>query len=305
MRTLLRKGTTFEWSEEDNKSFCEVKKQLASDRMLSMFDPSLTVVVSTDASAYGLGAVLQHEDRSIFRTVAFSSRSLTDTERKYSTGEREALACLWACEKWHVYLWARHFTLQTDHQALVSVMSTERMGHRPLRITRQSERLFKYNFTVKYRSAQENKVADALSRLPLRTTKGSRETEEEVIATVTPCVTKTQLQQATADDTVLQVAIRSTTSVWPARKSLATELIPYYQVREDLSAMDKQLLRHDRIVIQSRLTSTLVQLAHETHQSIRCTKQRLRELYWWPRIDRQVDVAIESCTVCQASDKSA
>ena len=47
------------------------------------------------------------------RPVAFASRALTPAERKYSASEREALACIWACEKWNFYLYGRKFTLVT------------------------------------------------------------------------------------------------------------------------------------------------------------------------------------------------
>lgn len=72
MRKLLPKRTTFEGSEEAKTSFCEVKKQLDSGRMISMLDSSLPVVVSTVESAYGLGTVLLQEDRSIFRTLSIA-----------------------------------------------------------------------------------------------------------------------------------------------------------------------------------------------------------------------------------------
>lgn len=101
---LLHKGALFHWGKEAKASFCEVKKQLASGRVLSMFNPSLSLIVSTDASAYALEAVLQQDSSSATRSVAFASRSLTDVECKYSTEERETLACLGASENWHVYL---------------------------------------------------------------------------------------------------------------------------------------------------------------------------------------------------------
>ena len=102
MRRLLRKGVRFNWSPEVEASFQRVKASLQQAPILSMFDVTLPIVVATDASQYGLGAVLQQQYGNQLRPVAFASRSLTDTERRYSAGEKEALACLWACEKWHI-----------------------------------------------------------------------------------------------------------------------------------------------------------------------------------------------------------
>jgi len=70
-----------------------------------------------------------------------ASRSLNAAEQKYSVGEWEALACVWACERWHVYVYGRHFTLRTDHQALTALLATSGSGHKPLRIYRWTERL--------------------------------------------------------------------------------------------------------------------------------------------------------------------
>lgn len=82
-------------------SFDTVKTRIVNSPALAVFDPSLPTIVSTDASDYGLGAIVTqiHPDKTE-RTVAFASRSLTPAERKYSIVEKEALACVWAAEKW-------------------------------------------------------------------------------------------------------------------------------------------------------------------------------------------------------------
>ncbi|XP_049271184.1 uncharacterized protein K02A2.6-like [Rhipicephalus sanguineus] len=304
MRRLLRKDVHFEWDLAAEQSFTKVKELLASRRVLRMFDPALPVIVATDASAYGLGAVLQQVDGPSIRTVAFASRTLTETERKYSTGEREALACLWACEKWHIYLWGRSFTLVTDHQALVSLLSTQSTGQRPLRIARWTARLLRYNFVVQFRRGEHNKVADALSRLPVPGTEDGLKIEEEIVSIVTSSVHINDLRIATAEDCKLQQVAQCVQATWPTKKTLSPELRPYYDVREELSVVDGLLMRSERVVVPAKLTATFVQLAHESHPGIVKTKQRLREKYWWPGLDKQVESAIHSCATCQAADKS-
>ncbi len=96
--------------------------------------------------------------------VAFASRALTPAEQKYSVGEREALACLWACERWHVYLYGRPFTIRTDHQALTALLATQGSGHRPMRLLRWADRLNQYNFSLEFMPGRANTVADLLSR---------------------------------------------------------------------------------------------------------------------------------------------
>lgn len=127
--------------------------------MILIFDGTLPIVITTDASNVGLGAVLQQMKGGQLVPVAFASRILSPAERRYSAGER--------CEKCHVYLWGRHFILRTDHQALIALLTAGAVGRRPLRISRWCARLL-YNFTVQYCKGSNNVVADALSRLPLQ-----------------------------------------------------------------------------------------------------------------------------------------
>lgn len=119
----------------------------------------------TDASGYGVRAVLQRNNEGSLQMVAFASHTLGPQERKYSAGKRKALACVWACEHWHVYLWGCTFALQNCHSALVTLLSTKEAGHQPLRISPRSAFLLSYNYTIQYRKGSNNVVADALSRL--------------------------------------------------------------------------------------------------------------------------------------------
>lgn len=306
MRVLLRKNEPFIWSAETDSSFRRVKEMLSSSTVLHMFDPSLPVIVSTDASDCGLGAVLQQQNGHELRTVAFASRSLSPAERKYSVGEREALACIWACERWHTYLWGRHFKIRTDHQALVSLLSSQGRGRRPLRIARWSARLLCYNFTVEYRKGSTNTVADALSRLPAPTSEAELSKEEENVSLVEPAsMTKEEFKQAVLNDDCLQTVKSFVCGSWPPQKSVPEEAKPFYSVREELSIVDDLLLRAERLVVPSSLTAQFIAVAHETHPGITRTKARLRELFWWPRMDKQVESAVKNCHICLEADKSA
>lgn len=105
LRACIFQGSEFSWSDEAQKSLSTVKKLLLQSPALALFDPNLPTVVSTDASDYGLGAVLaQIHENNKERIVAFASRTLSTAESKYSTIEKEALACVWAVEKWRIYL---------------------------------------------------------------------------------------------------------------------------------------------------------------------------------------------------------
>lgn len=94
LRALLRGNEPFAWTPAAEESFVRLKSLLTTCKVLHFFDPNLPAIVTTDASGYGLGAVLQQDNKGILQKVAFASPTLSPQERKYSAGEREALACV-------------------------------------------------------------------------------------------------------------------------------------------------------------------------------------------------------------------
>lgn len=76
------------------------------------------MVVRTDASSTGVGAVLLQEREGSLHPVAFASKKLSEREQRYSTIERECLAIVWATERFQRYLWGKPFLLQTHHNPL-------------------------------------------------------------------------------------------------------------------------------------------------------------------------------------------
>uniref|UniRef100_A0A669FAM3 Reverse transcriptase domain-containing protein n=1 Tax=Oreochromis niloticus TaxID=8128 RepID=A0A669FAM3_ORENI len=167
MRACANDKNTFTWTSDAQVSFEEVKKLVVNSPALALFDPALRVVISTDASDYGLGAVFaQVQPDGTEKPVAFASRTLSATEQKYSTVEKEAYACVWAAEKWRTYLWGRRFTLRTDHQALTTLLSTKGINTAGMRIARWSARLLCFDYDVIYRPGSQNYTADCLSPAP-------------------------------------------------------------------------------------------------------------------------------------------
>ena len=273
-----------------------------------MFDPDLDVIVTVDSCTYGLGAMLSQIKDGHEITIECASRTLSDAEKKYSVGEKEALACVWACEKWHVYLWGRPFTLRTDHKALITLLSkgTDRQS---LRISRWSARLMKYNYKMEFKKGVENYVADALSRLPVAADKNDYDYDDEIICQVMcdamcTSVTLNDLQKSVDRDPLFSDLKFCIQNGWSKGK-IGENLKPFYPIKDDLCVYNGLVMRNHRFVIPNELTSKLVQLAHESHQGITRTKQRLRELYWWPKMDEQVENLVKSCIVCQSNDKSA
>ena len=129
--------------------------------MLRSLDVDKQFVVQTDASEYGVGAVLSQVDDSGEHPVAYYSRKLLPRERTYATVEKECLAIKLACQAFQVYLLGRPFVIQTDHRALAWL---NRMRGSNARLTRWSLFLQPFSFTVEHRAGKANGNADALSR---------------------------------------------------------------------------------------------------------------------------------------------
>ena len=80
---------------------------------MSHFNPSAEAQLKVDASPFGLGTVLLQGSGDDVRPIAYASRTVTDVERRYSQTEREALAIVWACERFHIHLFGQEFKLYT------------------------------------------------------------------------------------------------------------------------------------------------------------------------------------------------
>ena len=132
LRQLLQKDEPWVWSPEYTEAVQTLKAQLTSPPVLAHFDISSHTLLTCDTSAMAIGTVLSQIQNGVERPDAFASRALNQTKQRYSFGEREALACMWACERWHLYLYGCQFTLRTDHQALTSLLSSTGTGHKPV-----------------------------------------------------------------------------------------------------------------------------------------------------------------------------
>ena len=129
---------------------------------LGYFRADCRTRIVADASPVGSGAVLAQDQGGTWRAVSYAFRSLTDVERRYSQTEKGALALVWACERFNMYLSGRSFELETDHKPLEGVYS--RTSKPCARTERWVLWLQGYDFKAVYRLGRTN-IADALSCL--------------------------------------------------------------------------------------------------------------------------------------------
>ena len=223
LRELLSTKRAWLWGPEQESAFNKIKEELVQPTVLTLYDPHAAVKVSADASSFGLGAVLLQQAKDGWKPVAYTSRSTTETERRYAQIEKESLAITWACSKFSDYILGRKFLVETDHKPLIPLLNTKHLDSLPPRILRFRLRLARFDYTVHHVPGKLLYTADALSRAPVPET-GDRSLEEEVetfvdsITELTLPATKQRLnvyRQAQERDPVCAQVREYCSTEWP------------------------------------------------------------------------------------------
>ena len=124
LHRLTGKDVKWEWNEDCQAAFSELKRQLLDSPILVHPDFDLDFVLETDASIDGLGAILsQRKSDDKLHPVAYASRSTSFVNKRYSVTELETLAVVWAVQHFRAYLyaWAQCVTVIIDHSAVKSI----------------------------------------------------------------------------------------------------------------------------------------------------------------------------------------
>ncbi|GFS88670.1 retrovirus-related Pol polyprotein from transposon 17.6 [Trichonephila clavipes] len=156
-----KKKAFWKWSEEEEKAFQTLKQCLVSPPILKQADFSKPFRLRTDASNYALEAVLLQGEDKEEHPVEFASRLVNPAERNYSTTEREALAVVWALNKFRGYIDGASITVASDHQPLRWLMKLISLTGR---LARWALQLQSFNLNMEYIPGKSNVVADMLSR---------------------------------------------------------------------------------------------------------------------------------------------
>jgi hypothetical protein len=297
----------------------QLVKCIGSKPVLTYFDVNKPTELLVDASPVGVSGMLVQREKGIPKVVAYGSRSLTYTEQRYSQLEREALAIVWSCEHFHIYVYGRPLTVYTDHQPLLSLFGKPQ-SKLPMRLERWSLRLQPYSPVIKYQRGADN-PADYLSRHPLSMSEQKPVSDEEMLAEqYVNFISKAVIPKAMSYQEVRDASVNDPT--FSALRKLIEDN-QWYKVKKpelfstdvDMDALkafrivsaelstnaDGVIFRGTRLVLPKKLNSQAVSIAHEGHQGISRTKALLREKIWFPGIDSLVENAIKGCVSCQAN----
>lgn len=309
---LRRKNAKFEWGQRQEEAFIALKKHIISATELSHFQEHLQIILATDASSYGIGAVISHRlpDGSE-RPIAFASKTLNIHQEKYSQIEKEALSIVFGVQRFHQYLFGHKFILITDHKPLVSIFSPNKIL--PTMSTHRLQRwaiiLLAYQFEIQYRRTAEHSNADALSRLPCGPDPEFDKQEDcHQMEILDSPIDVGVLLEHYKDDHTLKRVKTFISNGWPNHLNQDDMgLMPYFRRRYALViANDLIYFQTDanRVVIPASLHPSVLNLLHEGHWGIVRMKQLARQHCWWPNIDDNIETLAAKCDICQIAGSS-
>ena len=308
LQNLLKADQQWEWTQTCSEAFEAAKKLLVEAPVLAHYDPALPIKMAGDASSYGVGAVISHvfADGSE-RPVAFASRTLSASEKNYSQLEKEALSLVYGVQKFHQFLYGRHFVLLTDHKPLLTLLGPKN-GIPPLaaaRLQRWALLLSAYHYEIQFKPTGAHANADGLSRLPMGlhdpkpdSKRVSAERAFLVGQVQALPVTAERLATATRKDPILSKVYLYVREGWP--NEVPEELRPYERRKDELSLEGGCILWGIRAVIPMKLQAVMTEELHRDHPGVVRMKSVARSYLWWPHLDRALEECARACASCQA-----
>ncbi|PNX55569.1 hypothetical protein L195_g049198, partial [Trifolium pratense] len=277
LTSLLRKDA-FIWNDLSTQAFQTLKTAMTQAPTLALPDFSKPFILETDASGLAMGAVLMQASH----PIAFFSKPFCPRLRRSSTYIRELHAITTAVKKWRQYLLGHPFVIYTDHQSLKELIT------QAVQTPEQQVYLAKlmgYDYSIQYKSGKTNVVADALSRLPEKTSGMILSLSmpnfiflEHLKLALTACENFNNLL------TTIQTAPSS---------------VPDYKINNGL------IMYKDRIWLDPKLPFrfTILEEFHSSpiggHMGITKTLARLKANFYWVGMDKDVQEFISHCLTCQ------
>lgn len=304
LRSLLKQDTHWIWDATLEKAFLRVKQLLQTKPVLQFFDRNQPVLLSVDASSFGLGGVLLQSNK----PVAYTSATLLDAQTRYSQIEKELLAVVHACEHFHYYVFGKEILIQTDHKPLLGLI------HKPFdaispRLQRLLLRLQRYSFKLTHVPGKELVIADALSRAPLPEDPVSTTDIDQVHLMVSVIVHASQsrlddIRKATESDPELKAVQQYILNGWPQKRhSVDVQARSFLNCQSELYIEDGFICRGQRLVIPKSCRKDILQYLHVGHRGIVTCKNLARQSLYWPGLSTEIENMVSNCAICQQNQK--
>lgn len=297
----LNNSKDFVWTDLHSKALKKVKEAICEN--LAHFDPEAKEVeLTTDASQHGLGAHLAVKGK----IVCYASKSLNKTERDYAQIEKELYAIVFGCKKFHQYIFGRDVIVYTDHKPLEAIFAKP-VAKSPARLRRMLLALRPYRLSIVFKPGREIPIADALSRLHPPDDGILTKLQEEIAVYVHSVMSTlpirdakyAAIKKATAEDPKLDVLISTIMRGWPNTfKHCPPEAVDFWNFREELAVIDDVVMKGDRLVIPEAMRPEILKQLHTPHQGVEKTRQRARQVVFWPGLSRDIDETTRQCESC-------
>ena len=316
---LNEKGVKFLWTEDCEKAFSTLKHRLTTAPILRHPDFSKQFTLDTDASDNAIGAVLSQEVGGEEKVIAYASRTLTKTERKYCVTRKEMLAVVFFVKYFRHYLCGRKFHLRTDHGSLRWLMNFKNPEGQ---VARWLEILSAYEMDIEHRAGNKHKNADGCSRIPCRQCGRNDQVQENVsqagkIANISEVVSSEDsmetLQQNDENlSKVIQWLKAGKKPLFKEIESAGYALKSLWNQFDRLELNDNILTRRwdnfetKEITYQTVLPYSqrraVLACAHDIkpagHLGVQKTLMKIRQNFYWPGLQGDVRAYVSGCETC-------
>lgn len=303
LRSLLKKDVPWSWFPEHDAALAKLKSVLSSAPVLRFYDTDLPTTLQVDASKNGLGACLLQNGQ----PVAYASRAMSTSEQNYAQIEKELLAIVFGCERFHMYTYGTEVEIHSDHKPLESIFK-KALYKVPPRLQRMRLRLQKYCIKVKYVPGKFLQIADTLSRafnasnIPVDNDM-HKEMENLIHSVVKNLpisdIKLKDLREITRKDHTMQMLSKYAREGWPEQKcNLPLSLKLFWNVRNDIYLIDGLLLKDNRLIIPSEWKRDVLQKLHTGHFGIEKCKAKARKTVFWPNMTKDIEEMVNKCEDC-------
>ena len=299
LSALTGKHVRFTWTDECERAFQAIKKEVSKEVMLSFPDYTQPFELFTDASDLQLGAVLKQGDK----TLAFFSKKLNPAQQRYGVGEKEMLSVVEALKEFRTMVKGYPLTVFVDHRNW-----TFDNNMRNDRVLRWRLALEQFDLTFRYIAGEQNVVADALSRLPFADSLSDDDDDTlDDLFEIRNDVWRKFYQPMT----IAEIGREQKTDPYLKRlQEQAPDRLG--ELFEDIgrqSGPDRALTEIDttnqpsqqRIIVPATLTGRLISWYHAilVHPGAERLYNTLRQHYTWPKMHQQIKDYTQRCDACQ------
>lgn len=315
------KSASLQWNADAQRAFTELKRRLSEAPALAIPDEDKPFTIFTDASDFGVGAMLcQMNDKlGVLQPCGYMSAKLSGAMLNWTTFEKEFWAVISALDHWSMLLyWSKHrITVNTDHRALKFVLSQPVLNGRQ---SRWIEFLSRFKLNVKYLQGAKNEQADGLSRRP-DLDDGGLELQRVRRAAADQQLAELEVHEGQNDSAILLALIADEMRV--QSNGLLESLRAAYEQDERCMKMLKEpgryhctiddglLLneRHQIIVpMDAHIRNLVISEAHDAassgHLGRDKTLARITENFHWSGLTMDVYAYVASCERCQLNKSS-